>query len=110
MGVRRLQAAAVEGPGWFPIPQPAPTPAEPGPCPGGQDKAGDEKPVFSEQQPRGAPRMCHYIILFFFFFLGPHPRHMEVPRLGVQLELQLPACARATATPDLSGNAGSLTH
>ena len=23
----------------------------------------------------------------FFCFLGPHPRHMEVPRLGVQLEL-----------------------
>ena len=22
--------------------------------------------------------------LFFFFFLGPHPRHMEVPRLGVE--------------------------
>ena len=21
---------------------------------------------------------------FFFSFLGPHPRHMEVPRLGVQ--------------------------
>ena len=20
---------------------------------------------------------------FFFFFLGPHPRHLEVPRLGV---------------------------
>ena len=26
---------------------------------------------------------------------------MEVPRLGVQLELQLPAYATATATPDL---------
>ena len=35
-----------------------------------------------------------------FFFLGPHVRHMEVPRLGVQLELQLPAYT--TATPDLS--------
>ena len=31
-------------------------------------------------------------------FLGPHPRHMvEVPRLGVQLELQLPAYTTATA-------------
>ena len=31
-----------------------------------------------------------YIDSFFFFFLSfqsPHPRHMEVPRLGVQLEL-----------------------
>ena len=27
---------------------------------------------------------------------------MEVPRLGVQLELQLPAYTTATATPDLS--------
>ena len=28
--------------------------------------------------------------------------HMEVPRLGVQSELQLPAYTRATATPDPS--------
>ena len=27
---------------------------------------------------------------------------MEVPRLGVELELQLPACATASTTPDLS--------
>ena len=26
---------------------------------------------------------------FFFFFLRPHPRYMEVPRLGVELELHL---------------------
>ena len=32
---------------------------------------------------------------FFFFWvvLGLHLRHMEVPRLGIQLELQLPATA-----------------
>ena len=35
-------------------------------------------------------------------FLGPHPQHMEVPRLGVQSELQLPAYARAMTTPDPS--------
>ena len=35
-------------------------------------------------------------------FLGLHPRHMEVPRLGVKLKLQLPAYATATATPDPS--------
>ena len=40
--------------------------------------------------------------MFSFLFLGPHPRHLEVPRLGVQLELQLPASATATATSDLS--------
>ena len=38
----------------------------------------------------------------FFFFLGPHLWHMEVPRLGVQSELQLPAYTTATATPDMS--------
>ena len=37
-----------------------------------------------------------------FVFWGVHPWHMEVPRLGVELELLLPACARATATQDPS--------
>ena len=41
-------------------------------------------------------------IFVFSFFLGPHLQHMEVPRLGVESELQLSACATATATPDLS--------
>ena len=36
---------------------------------------------------------------FFFFFLRPHLQHMEVPRLGVELELQLPAYPAATAIP-----------
>ena len=33
----------------------------------------------------------------FFFGGGPHLRHMEVPRLGVELELYLLAYATATA-------------
>ena len=37
-----------------------------------------------------------------FELLGPHLWHVEVPRLGVQSELLLPAYARAAATPDLS--------
>ena len=37
---------------------------------------------------------------FFFGFLGPHLRHMEVARLEVKLELQLPTTATATATWD----------
>jgi len=37
---------------------------------------------------------------FFFVFLGPNLRHMEVSRLGVQLELQPPVYATATATRD----------
>ena len=28
-----------------------------------------------------------FLSFFFCCFLGPHPQHMEVPRLGVQLEL-----------------------
>ena len=38
----------------------------------------------------------------FLYFLWPHLRHMEVPRLGLESELQLPACTTATAIPDLS--------
>ena len=44
--------------------------------------------------------------LFFYFyfacFIGLYPQHMEVPRLGVESELQLPAYTTATATQDLS--------
>ena len=45
----------------------------------------------------------HEILLFFFFvFLGPHPWRMEVPRLGVESELQLLAYTTAIATWALS--------
>jgi len=37
---------------------------------------------------------------FFFCFLGLYPRHMEVPRLGVQLGLQLLVYTTATAMQD----------
>ena len=40
--------------------------------------------------------------VFLFFILGLHLRHVEVPRLKVKLELQLPAYIIATAMPDLS--------
>ena len=39
---------------------------------------------------------------FFIYFWGLHLRHMEVPRLGVELELHLPAYTTATATSDPS--------
>ena len=52
-------------------------------------------------------------LLFFELYL----RHMEVPRIGVDSEPQLPASTTATATWDPScacdlrhGNAGSVTH
>ena len=70
--------------------------------------------------------LCAYLfnisILFcatFFFFLGLQVWHMEVPCLGIKLELQLPAFTTATAMQDLScvcdlhpahSNVGSLTH
>ena len=39
---------------------------------------------------------------FFFLLLGPHLHHMEVPRLRVESELQLPAYTTAIAMPDPS--------
>ena len=56
---------------------------------------------------------------FFFFFLGPHLGHMNVFRLGVELELQLPAYTIASAMivqavpatyTTAHGITGSLTH
>ena len=41
-------------------------------------------------------------IFFVIFFLGPHPQHMEVPRLGVKLELHLPTYATVTEMADLT--------
>ena len=54
---------------------------------------------------------CVFFFLGFFFllfcfcflvFLGPHPRYLEVPRLDIKSELQVPACTTATAMGDLS--------
>ena len=50
---------------------------------------------------RETPLYTH-IFLPFFFFLGLHLRHIEIPRLGVKLELQLLASTTATAMPDPS--------
>ena len=62
-----------------------------------------------------SPFVCLFVFPFNFcclIFLGLHPRHMEVPRLGVQLELQPLAYATATATPDLNplSKARDRTH
>ena len=52
------------------------------------------------------PLCCMYQLFFLFVclfcFLGPYPWHMEVPRLGIQSELQLLAYTTATATRDPS--------
>ena len=60
-------------------------------------------------------------MFFWSVFLVPRPQDMEVPRLGVELELRLPAYTTATAMPDPSRvynlhhsswqcRIGSLTH
>ena len=44
-----------------------------------------------------------FLGLFFFFgFLGPHLQQREVPRLGVESELQLPGYSTATAKQTLN--------
>ena len=54
----------------------------------------------------GSKPIQHFSLKFFFFFnfLSTHLRHMEVPRLGVESELQLSTYTTA------HGNTGSLTH
>ena len=41
-------------------------------------------------------------VFFFFNFLGPHLQLIKIPRLGVELERQLPVYTTATATQDPS--------
>ena len=43
-----------------------------------------------------------YLIFIYLVFLGLYPRPMEVPRLGVKSELQLPTHTKATAVQDPS--------
>ena len=56
---------------------------------------------------------CFLSFFFFFVLLGPCLRHKEVPRLGVQSELQLPAyttaCSNTGSFNPLS-NARDRTH
>ena len=50
-------------------------------------------------------------LFFFFCFLGPHPWHTEVPRLGVKSELQQCRVWAASATyATAHGSARFLTH
>ena len=50
----------------------------------------------------GTEKMLYKYFFLFLPFLGLLPRHMEVPGLGVQSEVQLPAYARTTAMRDPS--------
>ena len=58
------------------------------------------------------PTDLFFFFFFAFCFLGWHLQHMEVPRPGGNSELQLPAIATATATPDLNplSKARDRTH
>ena len=79
----------------------------------------DEQPLLMSVV-RTPARVSGALAFFsFLVFLGLHLQHMEFPRLGVQLELQLWAYTTATATTDPScvcvlqhsySNARSLTH
>ena len=53
-----------------------------------------------EKKTQSVYRRMQIYFLFFVVFLGLHLWHMEIPRLGVELELELPAYATATAMPD----------
>ena len=48
------------------------------------------------------PQFGGFCLFVCLSFLGPHPRHMEVPRLRVESELQLLTYTTAIATPDPS--------
>ena len=58
---------------------------------------------------KGHDRMSEVTVMFascgvfgFFFFLFSFPWHVEIPRLGVEWELQLLACTGVMAERDLS--------
>ena len=60
----------------------------------------------SKRQEKVKEKVCVIVSVFFFIFyffvLGLHLWHMEVPRLGVELELQLLPYTTDTTTCDLS--------
>ena len=45
-----------------------------------------------------------YLFYIYTYFLEPHPWHIEVPRLGVELELQLITQINLKFSADYSGN------
>ena len=70
--------------------------------------------IFYNFQLPGKCLFFWFLFVCLFCFLGLHLLHMEVPSLGVETELLLPAYNTAMATRDLSqvcdSNARSLTH
>ena len=72
----------------------------------GLSKLDDEKqglcllPISRSVAQTFCKNLLSFFSFFFFFFLGLHLWHMEFPRLGAELELQLLAYATTTATMD----------
>ena len=68
-------------------------------------KCHSHPPLTSWSHVLGCKVILFYFLNFYLFIyciLGPYPGHMEVPGLGVQLELQPPAYTTATTTQDPS--------
>ena len=59
-----------------------------------------EKVTARSQAFTGLPGPCVVTKQVFLPFLGLLPQHMEIPRLGVESEMQLPPYTTATATQD----------
>ena len=74
----------------------------------GQERSTRAEGVFTSLHHPVVCRDKAYNCLVFFGGGGAHPQHMEVPRLEVKSELQLPAYASATAMQD-PGHIFSLT-
>ena len=51
---------------------------------------------------KGCMLTVYLFVCLFVYFLGPHLLHMEIPRPGVQSDLQLLVYSTATATWGLS--------
>ena len=62
----------------------------------------DNTKSLTARPPRTPSSFFLFFFSSFFFFLEPHLWHMEVPRLGGESELQLPAYTTAIATWGLS--------
>ena len=70
--------------------------------PGTRELWGVSKNFYFEKNPTANNFYFNFLFFFFFVFLGAHLWHMEVPRLGVESELELPAYTTVTATQDPS--------
>ena len=65
---------------------------------------------------RALQEYCFCFVQFCFVYLGPHQRHIEIPRLGVELELPTPQPqqhqlrARSVIYATAHGNTGFSIH